>query len=110
MQRFFPGVGAALAGLLILASTVSARVIAPAPIPDRVARVDVVVIGKVTSVDKTPVNTPLGEFRLATVKVSEALLGAKGVANVTVGTRPLGRRFPQLELKEGKEVCLFLTR
>jgi hypothetical protein len=105
MRRILPGGLAALAGLmLIFTSSALARRIAPPPIPDRVARADCVVIGKVTAIeDKTVKTAALGELSVAVVKIDNGLLGAKGLTHVKVGFQPGG-------LMQGQEACFFLTK
>jgi hypothetical protein len=101
--------------------------IAPAPIGSRVATADCVVVGKVVSIEEKPVKAArfpgdkeMGDYLVASVKIENALVGAKGLTHVKVGflpppapgtgrpiIRPGGGGMPQL--KEGQEVCLFLT-
>src|SRR5260370_4270676 len=86
-----------LAGLSLLACSAPAfgKRIAPLPIPLRVAQADVVVVGKVTAIeDKTikaerfPGDKQMADYKVAVVKVEEALLGAKGLTHVRVGFVP----------------------
>src|SRR5581483_6143826 len=69
-----------------------AMMIAPAPIPQRVAQSEVVAVGKVTAVEDKTVSAPQFpgakdkvEYRIAVVKISDHLLGAKGETHVKVG-------------------------
>jgi hypothetical protein len=101
--------------------------IAPAPIFERVGRVDTVVTGKVTSIEEKSVLAPaiLGakenmEYLVAVVKIDDTIQGAKGLTHIKVGfpapqapvpgrgVRPgLGRG--QAKLEKDEEVLLFLT-
>jgi hypothetical protein len=100
--------------------------IAPAPIPKRVATSDLVVVGKVTGfADKTVKAEPFPgaktetEYQVAIVKVEETLLG-KGVKEIKVGfiptpagpgPGPIGiRRRPGFTLARDQEACLFLVK
>jgi hypothetical protein len=123
---------AALYTLAVLASAAPAvaMMVAPAPIPQRVATADVVVVGKVTgfadksvSAPRFPGDTVQAEYQVALVKVEDALLGTRGMKEIRVGfipppapvpdarpVRPPIRRFPSVNLTLNQEVCLFLTR
>ena len=87
----------------------------------RAATSDVAVIGKVTSIEKEKVDAapyPSSKektaYTIAVVKVETNIRGAKGVTHVKVGFFPgsSGTKgsyvFPTL--KDGQEVCLFLTK
>jgi hypothetical protein len=113
---------AGLAGLslLVCAAPAFGKRIAPLPIPLRVAQANVVVVGKVTAIeDKTvkaerfPGDTQPAEYKVAIVKVEEALLGAKGQTHVRVGFIPSGggprRPYFRSDLAKGQEACLLLT-
>jgi hypothetical protein len=96
------------------------------PVPQRVAGADLVVVGTVTTIEQRPVRTKGGaEYRVAVVKVDEALLGGGGLTHVKVGFVPLpgapgavppgrpgGPRPPLVnrapELQKGQEACFFL--
>jgi hypothetical protein len=99
-----------------------------APLPERVATADAVVVGKVTEIEEKtvkatrfPGDKEKGEFQVAVVKVEEALAGAKGVTHVRVAfpvqaavapggpIRPGIRRGPPAKLDKDQEVCLFLA-
>jgi hypothetical protein len=117
-----------VAGLLMLPVMALAQeaskiaIIAPSPVPVRVATADMVVIGKVTSIEGQNVKAPafpgakdMAEYQVAVVKIEDAVLGAKGLKEVRVGfipqtggVRPVGYRPPMLN--EGQEVCLFLSK
>ena len=101
----------------------------------------VIVLGKVTAIDDKMVKAErwagdkqLGDYRIATIRISEALSGVKGLTHIKVGIqppmpvlpigpttgpgggpirRPIRRPFrgPQdITLAKGQEVCLFLKR
>jgi hypothetical protein len=119
----------ALPTLAVLTAAVPAQamLVAPAPIPQRVATADVVIVGKVTGFgDRTvsalpfPGATVKAEYQVALVKVQQALLGAKGMKEIRVGFMPPPppgpggrlpiRRYPAANLTLNQEACLFLTR
>jgi hypothetical protein len=122
---------AGLLGLVVLASAArgQAMMVAPPPIPQRVASADAVVVGKVTGfADKTvtavrfPGGTDKVNYQIALVKVEDALFGPKDAETVRVGflppappgppgpRRPPIRRYPQANLMLNQEACLFLTK
>jgi hypothetical protein len=118
------------AGLACLAAAVVpnpawALVIAPAPIPQRVALADVVVVGKVAGFGDKLVTAagPFGagnaDYQVAVVQVGDAILGAKDAKEIKVGFvpppepgtgRPIVIGGPRFSLKLEQEVCLFLTK
>ncbi len=102
----------ALLVVCVLPGVGFARVMAPAPLYERVGRADRVVVGKVVEFEKKLVATKGGpEFKIAIVKVEDALLNAKGLTHIKVGFIPgENRRFPQLNLQVGQEACFFLHR
>jgi hypothetical protein len=90
---------AALSCLALLAATapVRALMIAPAPVPQRVALAQVVVVGKVTGFADKTVKAPAFpgaddkvEYQVAIVQVGDALQGAKDVKEIKVGFIPPG--------------------
>jgi hypothetical protein len=99
--------------LLVVLAVASARVAAPPPIAVRLATAEAVFVGKVTGFgDKmVPADLEKGDDRqmqVATVEVSQDLLGKVG-RKVQVGFfPPMGRR-PGLQL-EPKDEALFLVR
>jgi hypothetical protein len=122
------GLGALSCALLLL-STASAKalMIAPSPIALRVAQADVVVVGKVLKLEdnaemapRFPGDKEKAAYAVAVVQISDPLSGAKGMKEIRVGfippaanpvpPRPPIRRYPQVDLKPGEEVCLFLSR
>ncbi|HKI38031.1 MAG TPA: hypothetical protein VKA46_39625 [Gemmataceae bacterium] len=98
MKRTLLVVLVAAAALSFLPAVSSAKRIAPlairfSPLPERVATADAVVAGKVTSFeDKTVSAEPFAgakekaEFQIAVIKIEDAVLGAKGLTHVKVGT------------------------
>jgi hypothetical protein len=128
-----PVLFASVGCLALAALHARAALIAPQPIPFRVATADAVVVGKVTGfADKTvPAKRFEGDrasYQVATVKVEETLLGkrAKGVKVGFIpaaggpgrvrpgggvrpgGIRPISYAGPQLRV--GQEACLFLHK
>jgi hypothetical protein len=110
-------------------SSAWAMVIAPAPLAQRVATADCIVVGKVTGFgDKTvkaprfPGDKQKADYQIALVRVETSLVGAKDKKEIRVGfippraagaggaVRPLPRRplTPSFSLKQ--EALLFLTK
>jgi hypothetical protein len=107
--------------------------IAPNPLPVRLALAKTVVVGEVTAIEDKPVaarpfpgSPEKQDYKIAVVKVSDPILGAKGLTHVRVGflpappvppppagggpvIRPGIRRYPRVELKVGQEACFLLT-
>ncbi len=123
---------AGLSVLAVMAAPVFARamMIAPAPIPQRVAESDAVVVGKVTAFGDKLVNAKsiFGDskvdYQIAVVRVEDAFLGAKD-AEIKVGFVPppppvvpapgpgpirIIKRYPQFKLVLDQEACLFLVK
>jgi hypothetical protein len=123
---------AALA-LLFLTAPLTALMVAPTPIPDRLALADAVVVGKIVSIeDKTvaakrfPGDPNKSEFKVALIQIDDPLYGAKGLTRVRLGFVPPppqvqpnpGRpviggginRFPQMNHAVGQEACFFLKK
>jgi hypothetical protein len=91
------------------------------PLYERVPLVQAIVIGKVTEVEKKPVQARLSsaskekvEMSVVVFKVEEALWGAKGVTSMRVAfvppppPNPLLPPLPGVDLPLGAEVCLFV--
>jgi len=112
MQQVMRGGFAALVGFSLFTPAVLAKIAAPPPVPDRIARADCVVLGKVASVEDKTITTKDGaEFSIAIVKVEDGLFGTKGAKEIKVGFhRGENRRFPLLNLKPGQESFFILTR
>jgi len=112
----------------IMIAPANKMMIRQAPVPQRVAQADIVVVGKVTNIEKKSVSLPQfpgaedkSEYQVAVVKIEDAIKGAKDVTSIRVGMvqqppAPVGRpggprirpgiRMPTLTQDE--EVCLFL--
>lgn len=80
--------------------------IAPSPIPQRVATADLVVVGKVVSIEGKAIKAPRfpgdkdkGEYQIAIVKIEDAIYGGKGLTHVRVGFIP-----PAAPLAQGVQV------
>jgi hypothetical protein len=132
MNRLLFAAAFASCGLALLAGNALAKIAAPAPIPQRVATADLVVLGKVTGfADKAvtaprfPGDTEKAQYQIAIVKVTDGLVGARDVKEIRVGfipppppaaapppggVRPFIRRYPQVQLTIGQEACMFLTK
>jgi hypothetical protein len=113
---------------LALAAPAHALVVAPSPLPERVALAKVVIVGKVKEVEKKPVEVVAypGEqaksfLSIAVVEITDGLVGVKGVTSARVaftpppseeplppGRLPPIRRFGET-LDAGFEGVLFLT-
>jgi hypothetical protein len=125
---------AGLAGISCLAviaeaAPAKAMMIAPAPIAQRVALAQVVIVGKVTAfADKTvpalpsPGATEKVEYQVATVQVEDAFQGAKDAKEIKVGFLPPaappvggpgvirpGLRRPGVNLQVDQEYLLFVN-
>jgi len=130
MHRHISGLNMTFVAFAILGTTISAKalMIAPSPIPDRVALAESVITGKVTKIENKKVSLPIApgskekqDFIVAVVHIDQAIKGAKGLTEVKVGyfappeapaeggprIRP-GIRRPQINLNEDQEVLLFL--
>lgn len=120
---------ASLAGVACMAAAVLAQpasskmLVAPLPLPLRVARADVVITGKVTKIeDKTvtatqfPGNDNKVEYQIAVMQVDDPILNAKGIKEVRVGFVPQPGRvirpggFRAVTLKVDDAGLLFLTK
>jgi hypothetical protein len=95
-------------------------------LPYRVASSPIIIFGKVTAIEDGVVRVPIfddpknkGDFRVAVVKIEEALAGAKDMKEIKVGFLPskpaLNPKEPvptmtgaPFVLTKGQEVCLFL--
>jgi hypothetical protein len=116
-------------GLAILAGPAEA-ILGPPPTPfERALKAEVVVVGKVTVIEKDAVEievkgtdgrTDKFTYRVAVVKIGEAVAGAKGLTHIRVGFFPADPRAPDarthyqgigsLALTEGEEGCFFLRK
>jgi hypothetical protein len=137
MRRCTKAVPASLTGLALLlsaAATARAMMVAPSPIAQRVATADMIVVGKVTSIEpktvkaaRYPGDREKGEYLIAVVQVEEGFLRARGLTHVRVGFQPppppppapvvqpgggvvaiVRKPFRGVTFEKGQEVCLFL--
>jgi hypothetical protein len=123
--------GFALMAALAVAVPAYAIMPAPQPIPLRVAHADVIVSGKVTKIEDKTISTTSYpgvkdkfDYQIAVVKVSDAILNAKGMKEIRVGFIPppppanpgggrpivIGPRFRGVTFTEDEEGCLMLTK
>jgi hypothetical protein len=91
------------------------------PLPNRVATADVVVAGKVTSIeDKTVMAAPFPgarnkvEYKIAVVTISDALMAPKDAKTIRLGFVPIPPMVlinpPPFQATVGQEGCFFLTK
>jgi hypothetical protein len=128
-SKFMISLGLASAVLLVGNAYAKSLMIAPSPIPERVALSESVIVGKVTKIENKKVSVPVApgskekqDFIVAVVHIDNAIKGAKGLTDIKVGyfappdppaegdaprIRP-GIRRPQINLNEDQEVLLFL--
>src|SRR5205823_1156978 len=102
--------GLALVAAFLLASAAPAGPMGPPPsMQYRLAVADVVVTGKVVSIEEKPVHAPAypgnlvkAEYQIAVVKIDDPILRAKGLTHIRVGfllANPAQfRRLPQVHL------------
>src|SRR5262245_31956937 len=72
-----------------------ALMIAPAPVPDRVALADVVIVGKVTAIEEKtvtakrfPGDADKGEYKIASIQVTDAIKAPKALTHIRLGFVP----------------------
>ncbi|MFL5242933.1 MAG: hypothetical protein ACJ8FY_12560 [Gemmataceae bacterium] len=114
--------------MVIGSAFAKAVMIAPAPVHERVALAESVIVGKVTKIENKKISLPAApgskekqDFIVAVVHIEEAIKGAKGVTDIKVGylappETPAGGgrrigpglRRPQINLNEDQDVLLFL--
>ncbi|MBN9122335.1 MAG: hypothetical protein J0I06_24880 [Planctomycetes bacterium] len=112
MSRFLPIIPA----LLIVGAPARADRIAPAFSPaERALRAPVVVVGKVTAIEKDTIDARAYPgaanklaYKIAVVKIETGLAGTDGVTHVKIGFTT-GRRY-ETALTEGQEALFFLTK
>jgi hypothetical protein len=131
MRRFLRAVAAAFTLAVGSAGSVSAVAIVQKSPVQRAISADVVVVGKVSAIEKDLVEVtqapgaPKLAYKIAVVKIEAALAGADGLTHIKVGfvpplpvdrtkppppgIKPPIRRQP-VELKEGQELLLFLVK
>jgi hypothetical protein len=114
-----PSGHACLAAFFLVAAALSARAgTLPAdalPLPNRVANAEVIVVGKVTSIEDKPVIAKnKTEYKIAVVTVSSSLLAPKGTKTVRLGFVPPPPMVvinpPPFQATVGQEGCYFLTK
>src|SRR5262245_18398556 len=122
MKRMMLAGLAGVSCLIVMTAAAPARalMIAPAPIPQRVATADLVVVGKVTGFGPMTVKVGAIEYQIAMVKVGETVFGKAGkeikVGFIPVmagpGGGPVRPRIPRptVNLTVGQEACLFLVK
>jgi hypothetical protein len=85
------------AGLAVLAAVVPlhGKAVRLVPLPERVAVADLIIVGKVTSIEEKAVQAKpypnalnTVEYKIAVVKIDQALVGAKGLTHVRVAFQP----------------------
>lgn len=131
MRRFVLGGMAALGGLALCASVVPARALVvapPPPGPDRLAKVDCIVVGRVIAIEGKDIQAPMvakGDkvtYRVAVVSVTDPIKGAKEQKMIRLGfqppptasdqpgaiRRPIRRFSPVFEV--GQDGMFFLTK
>jgi hypothetical protein len=118
--------------VVVLTATVHAMMIAPMPVPGRVASSEIVVVGKVTAIEnKTVMARQFSgapdkvEYKIAVIQVSDLLKGPKGLTTVRVGFVPpappppppkpgqpfiLRKQYPQVNFAVGQEGCCLLKK
>jgi len=135
-MRRIPAAFLAAAGVALTAAAAPALMIAFTPPAQRALTADVVVVGKVTAVEKETVEaTPFPgspqkvQYKVAVVKIETNLAGAANLAHIKVGFVPAPPVAPPVvgekpllrpilprrgmmapELKEGQEFLLFLVK
>ena len=141
MQHVKAAVAVTLAGWVFVGAVALAQAlkIRVAPLYERVSRADAIVVGKVTGIEKDPVAarpSPAAnqkvEYRIASAKITEPLLGVEGLTDIRVGfiapriapppqggvppnvrprAGPIGRPINlQANLSVGQEGVFFLTK
>lgn len=102
--------------LLLAIAPVSAKRVAAPPNPvQRALQAEVVVAGKVTSIEKEPVEIESGgqktAYKIAVIKIESALAGAANTTHIKVGfpAAAVGRG-PRVSLEENQEGLFFLTK
>lgn len=124
-----------LGGLALMVAPLAAKalMIAPSPLPIRVLNSDVVIVGKVTSVEeKTTVSKKDGvEYKVAVLKIEQNIKGAKDTTHIRVAwpapqaqpqepellpgqpirpRLPIRPRFGAMALQKDQEALLFLKK
>jgi hypothetical protein len=97
-----------IACLCVTAISAFAGVIAmPPPGPARVAKSDVVIVGKVESIEPADVKVGNANYRIAVVQISDGIRGVKdGVKALRVGFIPIEKPKPNIIITGGRPVQL----
>jgi len=102
--------------LLVVVPALSAKRVAAPPSPvHRALQAEVVVAGKVTSIEKEPVEIETGgqktAYKVAVIKIESALAGAANTTHIKVGLPAMAvGRGPRVSLEENQEGLFFLTK
>jgi len=111
----------ACVGSWVCVSTARALVAMPPPGPNRVAKSDAVIVGKVIAMEPQDRDVEQTKYRIAVVQVNEALRGVKDAKTVRVGfipppaaggkPGPIGRPgFRGVQLQDGQDGLFLLTK
>lgn len=112
-----------MAMLVFTAAAPAKRIAAPPSPVQRALQAEVVIVGKVTTIEKDVVEVKpepgapaTVAYQVAIVKIDSALAGAENLTHIKVGfipqaqNTPRPRGLPTVGLKEGNEGIFFLTR
>jgi hypothetical protein len=137
MRKYLFAAALAVAGLFVVPTAANALMIAFMPAPQRALTADVVIVGKVTAIEKDtidaepfPGSKQKVAYKVAVVKIETGLAGANAVTHVKIGfvpppkadppqpvdpnlpVRPIRPRpgIQMPELKEGTEMLFFLSK
>ncbi len=101
MRRTFLAAALAAAGLVALNASAGALMIAMRPAPQRAATADVVVVGKVTAIEKDMVDAPQYPgaknkvaYKVAVVKIEKNFVGANNLTHIKIGFIPTPQAQP----------------
>ena len=119
-RRFLAGLAVSLALSPAHAESLL-KIAAPPAVSVRAASAEVVVVGKVTAVEKDEIELPQYpgatqkiSYKVAVVKIDDTLYGAKNETHIKVAFQPIGvpRRggLSNFDFKEGAEGLFFLTK
>jgi hypothetical protein len=131
MRRSLLAAVLAVAGVVALHESAAGLMIAMRPAPQRAATAEVVVVGKVTAIEKDTVDAPRFKgdkekvaYTVAVVKIENAFAGANNLTHIKVGfippprghqeppanARPQRTGFQPVYLKEGTEGLFYLSK
>ena len=99
---------AILMAAVAFAATANAGVLVmPPPGAARIANADVVLVGKVTSIEPQDVVVGTAKYRIAVVQIDDAIKGTKeGVKSVRIGFNPIEKPKPNVFVTGGRPVQL----